>query len=458
MTLSRASSWWSMGDDGTFGLPGPEDIHRVELPNGIVVLCRHHPHTASVVLRGALFAGAYWDPLPKMGLAAFVASMLKRGTAKYTHGEIYDLLESRGASLNFAAHFHTVGFGGQALAEDLPLLLELLAQALRAPTFPEEEVEKRRDQILTSLDLQAQDPEAMAEKTFDAILYRDHPYARPEEGFRETVQAITREDLIAFHARQYGPRNMILVVVGAVPPKQVEDLVRQHLEDWQVPDQPGPPTLPPVSPLPATIRRFVPIPDKSQADIVLGVVGPARKDPDYFPAMLGNSILGRFGLMGRLGDVVREQAGLAYYVYSNLGAGLGPGPWEIHAGVAPENVPQAIELIVQEIRRFVQEPVTEEELNDVKSGALGRLPLSLETNAGVAAALLNMELYDLGLDYLQRYPDLVRGVTREAILETARRYWDPERLAIAVAGPTFPGGESWPQGAPTPEWFSKKAV
>ena len=447
-----------MGKPPVTALPGPEDIHRVELSNGIVVLVRHHPHSASVVLRGVVFAGAYWDPLPKMGLAAFVASMLKRGTTRYTHREIYDLLESRGASLNFAAHFHTVGFGGQALAEDLPLLLELLAQTLRHPTFPPEEVEKRRDQILTSLDLQAQDPEAMAERTFDAILYRNHPYARPEEGFPETIQTITREDLVTFHARHYGPRHMILVVVGAVPPDDVVDLARRHLEDWRAPEQPEPPALPPVEPLPGTVRRFVPIPDKSQADIVLGVVGPSRRDPDYLPAALGNSILGRFGLMGRLGDVVREQAGLAYYVYSNLGAGLGPGPWEIHAGVAPDNVPRAIELIVQEIRRFVQEPVTEEELHDVKSGALGRLPLSLETNAGVASALLNMELYDLGLDYLQRYPDLVRGVTREAILETARRYWDPERLAIAVAGPEFPGGESWPQGAPTPAWFAQKAT
>ncbi len=438
----------------TQALPGPENIHRVVLSNGMILLCRHHPHSPSVVLRGSLFAGAYWDPIPKMGLATFVASMLKRGTQRFDHRRFYEMLESRGASLSFAAHFHTVGFGGQALAEDLPLLLDLLAEALRAPTFPEDQVEQRRTQMLTSLDLQAQDPEAMAEKTFDALLYRGHPYARPEEGFPETIRAITAEDLRAFHARHYGPRNMILVVVGAVPPEEVEDLVRRHLEDWVNPQQPEPPSLPPVPRRTQGERWYVPIAEKSQADIVLGVVGPARRDPDFFPALLGNSILGRFGLMGRLGDVVREQAGLAYYVYSNLAAGLGPGPWEVHAGVAPENVPRALDLIVQEIRRFVQEPVTEQELEDVKAGMLGRLPLSLETNAGVAGALLNMELYGLGLDYLQRYPDLVRGVTREQILETARRYWDPERLVIAVAGPAFPGAESWPQGAPSPAWFA----
>lgn len=435
-------------------LPGPEDIHRVELPNGLVLLCRHHSHSPSVVLRGSLFAGAYWDPPDKMGLAAFTASVLKRGTRKYTHQQIYDMLESRGASLGFSAHFHTVGFGGQALTEDLPLLLELLAQTLREPTFPQDQVEKRRAQILTSLDLQAQDPEAMAEKTFDALLYQGHPYARPEEGFPETIQAISVEDLQAFHARYYGPAGAILVVVGGVHPEEVADLVHQYLGDWENPQQPPPPQLPPV-PRPTEVRRrFVPIPEKSQADIVLGVVGPARRDPDFFPALLGNSILGRFGLMGRLGDVVREQAGLAYYVYSNLGAGLGPGPWEVHAGVAPHHVPKALELILGELRRFIEEPVTQQELQDVQAGMLGRLPLSLETNAGVAATLHNIALYQLGLDYLRRYPERVLQVTREQIWAVARKYWDLERLVIAVAGPEFPGAQAWPQGAPTPEWFS----
>ncbi len=453
MTFRFPTARLASGSTADFALPGPQDIHRVPLDNGLVLLSRHHPHSPSVVVRGLLFAGAYWDPPQKMGLAAFTASMLKQGTQRYSHREIADLLESRGASLNLAGHFHTVGFGGQALSEDLPLLLELLAQVLQAPTFPPEEVEKRRAQILTSLDLRAQDPAAMADLTFDAILYRSHPYARPEEGFPETIQAVSREDLRAFHARHYGPRRMILVVVGAVPPAQVEDLVRRYFEAWHNPKQPAEPELPPVPPLKSAVRRFVPIPEKSQADLVLGVVGPRRNSPDYFPAALGNSILGRFGLMGRLGDVVREQAGLAYYVYSALNAGLGPGPWDVHAGVAPHHVPQALDLILGEIRRFISEPVTEEELNDVKAAALGRLPLSLETNAGVAGALLNMELYGLGLDYLQRYPEWIRRVTREDVLETARRYWDPDRLAIAVAGPAFPGSENWPQGAPTPEWF-----
>jgi len=163
-------------------------------------------------------------------------------------------------------------------------------------------------------------------------------------------------------------------------------------------------------------------------------VNPMANAADYLPAMLGNTILGRFGLMGRIGDVVREQAGLAYYAYSELHGGYGPGPWEINAGVAPQNVEKALELIHAEIRRFVTEPVTAEELADAQSGIIGSLPLGFESNQGMASALLTMERYGLGLDYYQRFADMVRTITPEAILAAAQHYLDPDRLAVAVAG------------------------
>jgi zinc protease len=140
-------------------------------------------------------------------------------------------------------------------------------------------------------------------------------------------------------------------------------------------------------------------------------------------------------MMGRIGEAVREKAGLAYYASSSLSGGSGPGPWEVSAGVDPENVDQAIELIIQEIRRFTSEPVSPEELADSQANYIGRLPLSMESNSGVASSLTNLERYNLGLDYYHRYPELVRGVTPEMVLEISRRYLDPDRLGIAVAGP-----------------------
>ncbi len=415
-------------------LPGPEDITRVVLPNGVVVLVRAHPHSPSVALQGYLQVGALNDPDDKLGLASLTAAALMRGTARYDHQALYAALEARGASLGFSGHTHTTGFGGQALAEDLPLLLEILAQALRFPTFPAQQVERLRAQWLTSLALREQNTSEMADLTFDRLAYDGHPYARPEDGTPETVRALTREDLEAFHRRHYGPRGMALALVGAIEPSQAVDLVAQALGDWQNPTQPAPPALPPVPPLRETRREVVFIPDKSQADIVLGVPGPPRTDPDYLPLALGNSVLGQFGLMGRIGEALRERAGLAYYAYSSLSGGPGPGPWTVQAGVAPQQVDPAIEMIRQELARFVREPVTAEELADVQSGAIGSLPLSFETNRGTASALLHLERYQLGLDYYQRYPQLVRAVTPERVLQAARRFLDPQRLAIAVAG------------------------
>jgi len=249
------------------------------------------------------------------------------------------------------------------------------------------------------------------------------------------VQNIAREDLVAFHQRYYGPRGMVIAIVGAVDPQEAVDGVQEVLGDWENPHQPELPEIPPVTPLKEEVKKKTTIPGKSQADIVLGAAGPSRKSPDYLAAALGNNILGQFGMMGRIGEVVREQAGLAYYAYSSMSGGLGPGPWSVLAGVNPARVEQAIELIKTEIRRFVTETVADEELSDSQSSQIGRLPLALEANAGVASALLNLERYELGLDYYRRYADLLRSVTVEDILITAQRYLHPDKLAIAIAGP-----------------------
>ncbi len=415
-------------------IPGPDDIFRTTLPNGITVLARPNFQSQSVVLSGYLQVGSLTDPDDKLGQALFTAGMLLRGTAQHTFDALYDLLESNGARLAFRGHTHTTGFNGRALAEDLPLLLHLLSEALQTPTFPPEEVENLRAQWLTSLALREQDTAEMAELAFDRLVYREHPYGRPDDGYPETIQALTRDDLRDFHQTWYGPRGMVVAVVGAIAPQAAAEAVAQALGDWRNPRQPPPPTLPPLRPLTETARAQVAVPGKSQCDVVVGAAGPARPSPDYLPAMLGNTILGRFGLMGRIGDAVREQAGLAYYAYSELHGGYGPAPWEVRAGVAPEHAPQALDLILAELRRFTREPVTEEELADARAGILGSLPLSFESNQGVASALLTMERYDLGLDYYRRFADLVRAVSRAEILHTAQRYLDPARLAIAVAG------------------------
>jgi len=416
-------------------LPGPDDIHREVLSNGITVLARSNFNSPSISLSGYFKAGSLSDPDEKLGLADFTASTLMRGTAKHSFDEIYNELESVGASLGYDSGSHITSFGGRCLAEDLPLLLDLLAETMQQPAFPADEVEKLRAQVLTGLAIRAQDTSDMASLTFDKILFNGHPYGRPGDGYPETIQAIRREDLVESHRTHYGPKGMVVAVVGAIEPKAAVAEIQRTLGSWQTEKQVEVPALPKHKPLTKTIQQNHPIQGKSQSDIVLGTIGPRRKDPEFMSASLGNSVLGQFGMMGRIGDIVREKSGLAYYAHSGLSTGVGPGSWEVSAGVNPKNVKKALELITKELKRFTAQGVKPEELADSQANFIGRLPLSMESNGGVAGALVNIERYALGMDYYRKYADLVKAVTRDEVLETARKYIDTEKLAIAVAGP-----------------------
>ena len=220
-------------------LPGPHNITRLELANGIVVLSRANPASASVVLTGSLPAGSLYDPDEKLGLAGFCASALMRGTAQHSFSEIYDILESAGASLGFSGGTHSVSFSGRSLAEDLEVLLELLAGALQRPVFPEAHVERLRAQILTALSIRDQDTAEVASLIFDQLVYRDHPYRRPEDGYPETARVIQRDDLIDFHRTIYGPRGMVLAIVGGIDPAQAVEMVQKAFADWRNPSAAG---------------------------------------------------------------------------------------------------------------------------------------------------------------------------------------------------------------------------
>jgi zinc protease len=274
----------------------------------------------------------------------------------------------------------------------------------------------------------------MAQWSFEQVVYANHPYRRPEDGYPNTLQAITPDDLQVFHRQFYGPRGLVLVVVGAVDPALAVEKVDRALGDWQNPGQPFPPELPDLTPVAEVVTRRAEIPGMSQADLVMGVAGPPRRSPHFIAANLGNSILGQFGMMGRIGEVVREKAGLAYYAHSSLSGGLGPAPWDISAGADPQDIEQIIDLIRQEIRRFVNEPVIDQELVDVQDQFINSLPLSLESNHGIAGALINLERHHLGLDYYRQYANMIRGVTSEDVLAAARHYLDPDRLGIGIAG------------------------
>jgi len=419
-------------------IPGPQDITRHELSNGITVLVRENHNSPSVVISGYLPVGAYDERSEQAGLAAFTAGALMRGTANRSFEQIYEEMESVGANVGVGGGTHTTSFGTKSLVEDLPLVLDILADVLRHPTFPHDGVEKLRGEILTDLEERAHDTGRMASLAFYQLVYpQEHPYSKSLLGYTETVSRLGRDDLAEFYAGGYGPQGMVVVLVGAVKTADALAQVEAIFGDWEGRTYTRDP-LPKVPHITEVRERTTFIPGKTQSDIVLGYPGPPRAAPDFLDALVCNTILGVFGLMGRLGENVRDEQGLAYYSFSRVAGGPGPGPWHVIAGVNPVNVEPAITGIRAEIRRICEEPVSEDELEDNKAFITGSLPLRLETNEGVARAILDMERYSLGLDYLQRYADLIGTITAEQVQAVAQSWLDPDAYALSIAGPPAP--------------------
>jgi len=419
-----------------FSLPSSQNITRVVLPNGITVLVFQMPHLQSVALAGSLNAGAVFEPNDRNGLASMTAAALMRGTQTQDFAAIHSALEDVGADLGYGTGFSTVAYGGKSLAEDLPLLLAQLSDTLRHPVFPDEQVENLRGQRVTELRYAEQDIRTRAERAFRRTLYpSEHVYHRSPYGSLAGLADLTADDLRAFHAQHYGPQGMNVAIVGAVTPERAIDLVSQHLGDWTNPSQPGLPDVQPVTP-PAEPRRVhVSIAGKEQTAIVMGTIGPSTTAPDFQATRIANSILGEFGMMGRIGQIVREEMGLAYYAYSQLEGGRGPGAWSIAAGVAPDDVHTAIDAALNEVHRIVNEPVDREDLEDNLAYFTGRLPLRLESASGIASQLIIIERFNLGLDYIANYRDMLYRITLEDVQAAARKYLDPHRFVIATAGP-----------------------
>lgn len=417
-------------------IPNSQSITRTVLENGIVVLVYENFAAQSVVMSGSLRAGSLYETPEKNGLAALTASALMRGTATRDFNKLAEMLEDIGADLDVNAGVHRAGYGGKSLAEDLPTLIDVLADVLRQPMFPAAQVERLRGEILTGLQIRSQDTRYRARRAFYEALYpNDHPYHYSTSGTIESVRALSVDDMKVFHMTHYGPDDMLIVIVGAVKAAEAIETVRSHFADWHNPAQPATPELPALGGLTESRRMFVPLAGKTQSDLVVGGYGPSRFEPDYLAAMLANCVLGQFGMMGRIGGTVREELGLAYYAYSSVDGGLGPSPWSVTAGVSPANVELALERILDEVRRLTNDPVSDEDLSNVQSYFVGRLPLQLESNEGIATSILTMEQYRLGLDYLVTYRDHIQMLTKEDLLQAARRYLQPDAYVLGISGP-----------------------
>lgn len=415
--------------------PGQDSIHRHVLDNGITVLVYENWSSGTVSIEGVVRAGAVIETRKNAGLANFSADLLMRGTRKRSFDEIYEVMESAGAGVSFGGSRHTSGFSGHSLVEDFDLVLDIIIEALCHPIFPEEQIERLRGQMITGLQMRANNTRQMAWLTFQETAYPDHPYGRSTSGYLDSIPDISRDDIVDFYNRYYGPRDMIIGLVGAISTDEVLRKLESAFGNWRNDSQQVVGLSPDAVRPSGLLRRHVPMPDKHQADIVLGLPGPRRSANDYLDASVMNTILGVFGMMGRIGQNVREEQGLAYYASSRLEGGLGPGPWTATAGVAPDKVERTIESIRHEVQRIMTEVVNPEELADSQAYRTGSLPLSLETNGGLVDIITDMELYNLGLDYLQEYRDTINSITVERIHAAAQKYLSADDLVITVSGP-----------------------
>ncbi|HEY8476756.1 MAG TPA: pitrilysin family protein, partial [Chloroflexota bacterium] len=364
---------------------------------------------------------------------------LLRGTERRSAQALNETTDRVGAALTVDVGWHVVQVNGRCLQEDFDLLAELVADILQHPSFPSDELERVRGQVLTSLREEADSTRAQADRHFlEAAYPPGHPYRRRSSGTIPTVETIHRDDLVAYHRQHFRPDNLVVAVVGDVDFDRALDALARWTERWQPVGAAPSVEIPPAPPPNGLVRVRFPMEAKTQADLVVGRPALSRKDPDYYPLALANLVLGQLGLSGRLGERVRDELGLAYTVYSSLEASFGPGPWSVRAGVNPRDLDRAIEAIRGEIRRLLDQPITVEELQDAQSHLIGILHVALETSGGIAQRLLEIELFDLGLDYLERYPTLIRSVTREAALEASRRYLSADDVVVSTAGPPAP--------------------
>lgn len=412
----------------------PQTVARSELSNGMIALVKETRGTGLVAVHGYVKAGAMYDGA-RSGLARYAAAMLQRGAGRYSSPELAERLDGMGASLTVRADTEVVAISLRALAEDAAEAIRLLGEVLIRPTFPPDEFEKARGELLTSVRIGMKDTRLMAERTFRNLLFPEsHPQRQMPDGEEAIIASLGREDLVAFHRDRYRPEAALLAVVGDLRPADALGTVEEVFSSWSRQDSWVLPPVPPVPTPAAPLRGEHRLEGKTQSDLVLGAPGVARTDPAYYEMMMANLILGQLGMMGRLGDRVRERQGMAYYAFSDLRAGLLAGPWVVRAGVNPANEHAAIEGVLGEIRRFQDDGPEDTELADARDFLIGSLAVRLETNPGIAQMLAEIELFGLGLDYLLHYPPLIRRITRDAITEAARRF-PRDSYCLAIAGP-----------------------
>jgi zinc protease len=406
-------------------------VHETKLPNGLSVVMLEDARFPLVSVRLSFQAGSKFDPKDMPGLAAMVAGLLTQGTKTRSYRDLAEGLTSIGATLNGNASPDVLTLGGSVLAENTAKLLDLTADVALNANFPENEVQLRKQNRKQGLLAQRSQPSFLAREKFNAVLFGDHPYAYIAPTM-ESIDRMDQKSIIQFRDAFLVPNNAVLLLVGQLPGRaETLKLVRERFAAWK--EKPVPAA--PAKNFPASKRQLVLVdrPGSVQADIHIGRLAATRTDPDYYPLLVGNAILGG-GASSRLFIDVREKQGFAYDAHSELDRRKDAGAVAAVTQVRDEVVEPAMEAVLGHLSAMAKTPVSTAELSDVKNHISGTFLLSLETQASLADQVDLVKTMGLPNDYLEMFTTRVRSVEPEQIQAAARKYLAPDNSAIVVVG------------------------
>jgi len=405
-------------------------VERRVLENGLTLLVVERHNLPIVMVTIGVKAGSLIEPQEKAGLANLTAGLLTAGTKKRTAAEISEEIEFVGGTLSASGGVDYIKVTLSILKKDVSLGFDLLSDIILNPVFPEEELNKKINRIKGSLKARKEDPHFIASEAFRKEVFGLHPYGRLVEGTEESLKRIKRDDILKFHSAYYVPNNSIMAVVGDITPEEVEDLLKRYFSRWQ----PKELKFPPVPTLEPSKKRKIIVIDRdlTQANILIGHIGIKRGNPDYYAVSVMNYILGGGGFSSRLMHNLREEKGLVYDIYSFFAARKEGGSFRVGLQTKNESANTALEEVLKEIKRIRTTPVSDAELSEAKAFLIGSFPMKIETSRRIADFLVAVEYYELGIDYIDKYPDYINSVTKDDVLRVARKYLDPENFILVV--------------------------
>jgi zinc protease len=430
-------SFWILTTALLLALParsGAVPVERFELDPGVSLLISRQRQIPMVFLVMVLPGGTLAEPTGKGGLADVTAELLQRGTKAHPGEQFATALDAVGAELNVNADVDMMTVTLSVLTDHLDDALDLLAEILLSPTLAAKDFQKVRAEAMAALKAADENPGIVARRAFLPALYGDHPYGHPVAGTEASLTALTREDCAAYWKRVSAATGVTITAAGDVKGKDLARRIRKRLASWLA--RPGPARQdPPGFPPDSTDRHLIAI-DRplTQTTILMGQRGISRTDPAFYALQVFNYVLGGGGFSSRLVDEVRDNRGLAYGVSSVFDARLLPGPFQIQLQTKNASAREALALVRTEVDRALREGITPEEIDDAKGYLIGTYPRRYDTNAKMARFLAATAFYGLGSDYDRVYPEKIRAVTREAVMQAARGLLASDRFVTVAVG------------------------